>query len=167
MPMYRKLFVFLAVAAVAHLASALTYGKVSLICPIDGESFETTLAMSGTQAGQFIDLKPYGPIAAPWPIAKCPTSGFVMYKKPFTEDELAVLKPYVAGAEYQALQHTETNYYLAARLQRVLKAPDETIAFTLLRASWEAQGRDQYVVYANEALVAFKDLGEQTPTHRK
>ncbi|MFP5391179.1 MAG: hypothetical protein ACLGI6_06485 [Gammaproteobacteria bacterium] len=124
-------------------------------------------AMSGTQFGIFLDLKPYGPIAAPWPLAKCPANGFVLYKPKFSKAELAKLKPYVASAEYRTLGANHTDYYLAARLARVAGEPAVTIAQLLLRATWEAgpqedeQGKvkvdtQRYAQYAGEALDAFK-----------
>lgn len=157
-----RLIAFASAWLLAVPAKALTFGEVDVVCPLDGEKFRTVEAMSGTQFGMYLDLKPLGPIAAPWPIAKCPSSGFVVYKRNFTPEEISQLRPYVASPEYQALQRSETNYYLAAKLQSVVKAPAGAVAFTLLRATWEAKPGNQYAAYAAEALDAYK-LALQQP----
>lgn len=143
-------------AALAMQAQALTFMKVDLVCPLDGEKFQATLAGSGTSFGQYLDLKPYGPTAAPWPLAKCPASGFVMYKDKFTEEELARLREYVASAEYRAMKDVHSNYYLATKLRAHLGEQKPKLAYFLLQASWEARGH--YERYASEALEAYQEL---------
>jgi hypothetical protein len=135
---------------------ALTTREVEETCPIDGEKFKTTVAMSGTQFGIYLDAKPYGALLAPSPLPKCPTTGFVMYKAKFSDDELARLRPYVQSAEYRALIGVETTYYLAATLQRRVNEDNHRIASALLRATWQAENDAQYRRYAREALEANK-----------
>lgn len=143
----------------AASASAMTMARQDFVCPIDGEEFQADVAMSGTQFGRQLDRKPIGPMPAPWPLPKCPTSGFVMFKREFTADEVAKFKRFVATAEYSQMQAVETDYFLAARLSQFLGEPDEDVAWRLLQATWEARpGGAQYQRYAGEALKAFKRL---------
>ena len=143
---------------VAPITSALTFQEEELTCPIDGENFKATLAASGTMFGRFLDFKPFGPIAAPWPLAKCPSSGFVMYKDKFSDDELAQLRKYVLSDEYKKLSSSHVNYYLAARLRAHLGEKSSRLANTLLQATWEAKSQSQYEQYASEALDAYKQV---------
>lgn len=138
-------------------ANAATFYQAELVCPIGGGSFTTTLAGSGFTSGRFLDLKPFGPTPAPWPLAKCPSNGFVLYQSKFTDSELDRLKEFVESPMYQEQKSLHTNYYLAAVLQRHLKEPPSRVAFTLLQATWEARG-NQYQPYASEALEQYKIL---------
>ena len=138
------------VMLLAQPAYAHTVRDVDFVCPLDGEEFTQRISASGTSYGRMLDLKPYGPIAAPWSLPVCPTSGFVMYRPRFSAEEVGKLKPYVDSYEYWSMRRTETTYYLAAKLQEVLGEPDETLAFTLLQATWQAESREQYERYARE-----------------
>ncbi|MBP7370537.1 MAG: hypothetical protein KA902_03775, partial [Arenimonas sp.] len=115
---------------------AMTEYKSDLICPIGGEKFEAVLAGSGTSFGNYLDLKPYGPTPAPWPIAKCPSNGFVIFKNSFTPTEREKLKSFVETEQYQLLQKKYSNYYLAAKLKENLGVAKREIAHTLLQATW-------------------------------
>lgn len=151
----------MSVAVQAH-----TSYESELVCPIGGEKFNAMLAGSGTSFGKFLDFKPYGPIAAPWPLAKCPSNGFVMFQNKFSEPELERLDTFVASAAYQKMKNTHTNYYLAAVLQRQIDAPPSRLAYTLLQATWEASG-SLYTAYATEALQAFMALlGAESPNSK-
>ncbi len=154
-------------ALCAPAANALTFNEVELVCPVDGEKFTATLAGSGTTFGRYLDLKPYGPTAAPWPLAKCPTSGFVMYKQKFSDDEISQFRKYVASGEYKALKDANTNYYLAAKLRASQGEKPPQIAYTLLQATWEAKSFPQYQQYATEALDAYKAAVADTTTDPK
>lgn len=136
-------------------ATASTVAEITVSCPIGGKSFTTTTAMSGSQFGQNLDLKPIGAIVSPWPIPKCPENGFVLYKETFSSAELKRLEPFVLSETYQSLQKTETNYYLAAVLMKHLGAPLQETADALLKATWEAEGGPRYKTYAGEALAVF------------
>jgi hypothetical protein len=163
----RTVAILLLLGGTSFATRALTARDLNIVCPIGGASFRTTQVMSGTRSGTYLDLKPFGAIAAPSPIPKCPGNGFVIFKNLLTEEEIAQLKPYIAAAEYQMLQRTETNYFLAARLQRVINAPAADIAYTLLQATWEAKAGDQYNAYAIEALDAFKTVLKTPRTDSK
>ena len=142
--------------AMPTIAIASTFAEVVVKCPFDGKEFKTVESMSGTRFGTYLDLKPYGPIAAPWPLAKCPSNGFVIFKNEFSKVEIAQLRDYVEGPIYQTLQRSETNYYLAAQLKGYLQHPQTEVAYTLLMATWEAKVGQQYQRYASEALEAYK-----------
>ena len=149
-------FLLLLVAPLCSMASIVM--DVEVTCPIGGERFETVVAMSGTQFGQNLDRRPFGAIVTPWPLSKCPSNGFVIYKDDLTASEIDRLTPYVKSATYQTLQKKESDYYLAAHLMQYLGAPKSTIADALLKATWEAELDDRYERYAVEALAAYEAL---------
>ncbi|MGY3266776.1 hypothetical protein [Lysobacter sp. HA35] len=142
----------MALALLSNSAPAMTLMPVQLKCPIGGEAFTATLAMSGTQFGQNLDRRPVGAIASPWPMARCPKNGFVLFKQDFTPAEIKTLQPFVLSPDYQALQKSESNYFLASRLMEKLGAPQNEIASALLRATWEVEKDPRYPRYAQAAL---------------
>jgi Uncharacterized protein conserved in bacteria (DUF2225) len=144
------------IICVPPAAKALTYLPTEYVCPIDGEKFRTTMAVSGTRLGQYLDLRPYGSIASPWPLAKCPTSGFVIYKEEYSQVELSRLREYVASEDYKLRTNTDTNYYLSAKLRANLGESPAQLAFVFLQATWEARSIVQYEKYALDALDAYK-----------
>src|SRR5262245_42254341 len=145
------------IAAAPAAATALTFIEREVACPVGGETFKAHLPASETQFRQQLDLKQTGEIASPWPLARCPGNGFVIYKESFSGEEIARIAAYVASAEYQAMRATETNYFLAAALRSRFGDPPATIAMTLLQATWEAQSDEQqYRRYATLALAAFE-----------
>ena len=126
-----------------------------MICPIDGEKFDAYLSLSHTIAGRYLDLKPYGAIAAPQPVAKCPTSGFLMWKENFTEVELTSLRDFLKTDTWHKLKGRHTDYYLIAKLQEHVGYSQSDVKFMLLQATWEAKSKYQYRLYATEALNAY------------
>lgn len=149
-------FLLLFVAPLFSMAS--TVMNVEVTCPIGGERFEAEMAMSGTQFGQNLDRRPFGAIITPWPLSKCPSNGFVIYKDDFTASEIDRLTPYVKSVTYQTLQTKESDYYMAAHLMQYVGASKSTIADALLKATWEAEQDERYERYAVEALAAFEAL---------
>ncbi len=136
-----------------------------LACPYDGTKFVFEGQMSGSSFDKTLDLMPVGALVSPWPIAECPTNGFVFYKQPFTSDELEQLRSFVLSDEYRALK-TETTYYRAARLMERAGERHEKVSWALLAATWQV-GRDvaRYERYADELLarleVDFARLGDE------
>jgi len=157
-----RLSIFLLGTLLSISAHAQMSYRADLVCPIGGEKFKTVLALSGTSFGKFLDMKPYGLIKAPWPLAKCPSNGFVMFQKKFSDTELSHLESFVTSTQYQEMKNTHTNYYLAASLQRQIDTPLHKLAYTLVQATWEARG-DLYTVYATEALEAYVALLKTEP----
>lgn len=154
--MIRKLFSCILFMLYPLQGHAMTLHTSKITCPIGGEKFEAVLASSGTSFGNYLDLKPYGPTPAPWPIAKCPGNGFVLYKDSFTAAEIKTLEAFVNSKQYQADQKRYSNYYLAAKLRAHAGTTKRELAYTLLYATWEAESRDEYEKYALEALDAFR-----------
>jgi len=139
-------------AVLAH-----TQEEVDLVCPLDGEKFKQVLSMSGTRYGQMLDLKPFGPTVAPWPLPVCPTSGFVVYRHDFQPDEIERFRTFVATPEYAAAR-TETPYFRVAKLQTFLGEDRSAVALSLLQATWEAESPDQYARYARDALELYRGV---------
>jgi hypothetical protein len=165
-------FLALTIAAVTGaaplVANASTVEEVEVICPIDGSKFKTIEAMSGSSFGQQLDLKPIGAIISPWPLARCPSNGFVIYKEEFSPKEIARLKKYVASPAYRALRKGNTNYYLAANLMEFMGDNTEVVAFALLKATWEVQTETKrYNLYAKEALAKYKQILTNPPSDKK
>jgi hypothetical protein len=140
---------------------AMTVHDVDMTCPIGGEKFSARMVGSGTAFGQYLDRRQFGATASPWPLAKCPKNGFVIFRDDFTAGEIAQLTAIVASADYRALQARETNYHVAAWLLRRLgAAPAEVFAFQLA-ATWEAsddERHDRYDRYAAEALATLEQV---------
>jgi len=149
-------FLILATTLAASPVAAMTVYEAELTCPIGGEKFTTRLVGSGTAFGQYLDRRQFGATVSPWPLAKCPTNGFVIFRKDFSAAEKSRLEAIVASAEYRALQASETNYYLAAHLKRALGASPLELFPTLLAATWEATGDARYDRYATEALATLE-----------
>jgi len=149
---------FLAAAFAAASTHAMTVHEVDVTCPIGGGKFTTRMVGSGTAFGQYLDRRRFGATVSPWPLAKCPANGFVIYKDDFTATEIAQLGPIVASPEYRELQARETDHYLAAYLQRRLGAAPLAVFPFLLAATWEATGDERYDRYATEALAALEQV---------
>lgn len=148
----------IAVSAALLLATPLaasTYTEVEKTCPIGGKKFKFMELMSISTYGRMADGMPIGSGIFPIDLPKCPDNGLVMYKD-FSKADLAVLKPVVASAEYQALQRKETVYFLAAWLAEKLGEQDQ-VAGLLLSATWEAKNQEPGGELArryNEAFLA-------------
>jgi hypothetical protein len=149
----------IAVSAALLLAmplAASSYTEVEKTCPIGGKKFKFMELMSISTFGRMADGMPVGSGIFPIDLPKCPDNGLVMYKD-FSKADLAVLKPIVAGAEYQALQRKETVYFLAAWLAEKLGERDQ-VAGLLLSATWEAKNQEPGGEMArryNEAFLAW------------
>lgn len=139
---------------------ASTIMEVDKVCPIDGEKFTATVAMSGTSWGRRFDLKQLGPIIQPWPIPICPKSGFAMYREDFSESELEHLKLFVMSEQYQSMRMTHTPHYLASRIATELGASGWHKVSLLLNATWEAENKNQdleaaYQVELEQTLIDY------------
>jgi hypothetical protein len=114
----------------------------SMKCPIGGKSFSYTTTASYSSWGSRPDGKPYGSWDFPLELPKCPDNGLVIFDE-FKKDDLAKLEPLVASQEYQSLAARETNYYLAAWLMQRLGRDPVDVAWMLVQASWQADGRPE------------------------
>ena len=141
----------LAGATVAHAQGA----TVEAVCPIDGERFKYQTAPQRTTNETYLDQRPVDP-AFPWPYAKCPTSGFVIYRNNFPRSRIAKLQDFVKTDEYQRAAKIHTTHYLEALMRRQLGDSPYAIAYALLQASWEVSADPaRYKQYAGEALAAY------------
>jgi hypothetical protein len=126
--------------------------QVEMTCPYDGAKFTAQLQGSGTSFGTLLDYRPIGAIVTPWPLAVCPTNGFVFYKTKFEDGELETLRPFVLSNEYQSLKD-ETPYFRASWLMEHAGLPHIEVTRELLQATWETyKPRDRYIRYAKAVL---------------
>ena len=109
-------------------------------CPIGGERFEHVTTASYTTFGQRLDGKPYGSWHFPLDLPRCPGNGLVIFEK-FGPDDLERLKPLVASDEYRAMLPVETDYYLAGWLMEKLGREPLDVAWMVVQASWQADGK--------------------------
>jgi hypothetical protein len=132
----------LAAGALATIsAHAMTRNVVEMTCPYDGVKFNFVAQMSGTSSDRLLDWMPFGAIESPWPLASCPTNGFVFLKAKYEDDELEKLRPLILSAEFQNIKN-ETPYYRAAWIMERTGASHEDVSRFLLQATWEA-GRNE------------------------
>src|SRR4051812_31571723 len=120
-------------------AAATPTVKRAMTCPVGGESFDYQQPVSSAALGMRPDGKPYGTSAAPARLPECPGNGLVLYKD-YTADEAKTLAPLIASEDYQALRKSDTQYYRAYWLMRQMGVGPEDYLWTLLQASWEAEG---------------------------
>ena len=111
-------------------------------CPVGGKSFTHTTTGSYSTWGYRPDGKPYGSWDFPMQLPKCPGNGLVIFDD-FTKAEVKRLELLVESAEYRAIRDKETNYYLAAWLMERLGRPAIDIAWAIVQASWQADGRPE------------------------
>ena len=156
-------FVFVGALLLAGIPAALAQGKtVEVVCPIDGERFKYQLAPERSTNETYLDQRSVDP-ALPWPYAKCPTSGFVIYRSNFPRGRIARLQQYVKTDEYRQLAKVHTTRYLEAVMRRYLNDSPYAVAYALLQATWEAWGNPAlYKQYAGEALAAYDAIALET-----
>ena len=118
------------VAGTSGTAAAAKPVTLDFTCPYDGTKFSAAQVVMARSSDTTLDLKPVGEIPSPWPLAICPTNGFVFFKLQFSEDELAKLKPFVFSDEFKAMQN-ESPYYRAAWLNEHLGAKHSDVTWFL------------------------------------
>ena len=138
-------------------ADALTMEQQEFVCPIGGGVFTAQVVMSYSQFGSRFDLRPIGALVAPIPLPVCPSNGFVMYSREFTDEELTQLADIVASSDFQAARAVHSDYYMVAYMRERLGASDYTLGHTYLSASWEVedQAGERPAQYLGLALAAF------------
>jgi hypothetical protein len=150
----KRLFMMALLLACAGTARA-QGATVEAICPIDGERFRYETPPKRASSETYLDQRPVDP-AFPWPYAKCPTSGFVVYLSNFPKNRLSRLQEYVKTDEYQRAAKVHTTHYLEALMRRQMGDSPYSVAYALLQASWEVAGEpERYKQYAGEALAAY------------
>lgn len=144
---------------ISSQAASSTFRNGEKICPIDGTKFKTRMAASGTQFGKRLDLKPTGAIAAPWPLAVCPSDKFVFYKAKYSAEEIKSLKKLINSNEYKKLSQNNSSYYLLAKIYEHQKRKSIDIAFSYLKASWQVDpSSTKYKLYSSSALKYFNQV---------
>ncbi len=116
---------------------AMTLHEVEMTCPYDGTKFTFQAQGSGTTFDKSLDFMAIGPIRSPWPIAICPTNGFVFIKDEYSPEDLERLRPLVLSPDYQALKG-ETPYYHAAWITERDGGAHRKVSIFLMQATWEA-----------------------------
>ncbi|QIO33097.1 hypothetical protein [Bradyrhizobium sp. 1(2017)] len=146
-----------ALANGALTAQAMTRSTVEMTCPYDGVKFTFNAQNSGTSFGKQLDGMPVGAIESPWPLASCPTNGFVFVKAKYEDDELERLRPLILSAEFQAIR-SEAPYYRASWIMERTGASHAEVSNLLLQATWEA-GRTELGerIRANTPGISAKD----------
>lgn len=98
-------------------------------------------------------MKPMGPTAAPWRIAQCPSCGFVLYKKEFSDSEKVHLREIVESVDYRTARKLGSTYYCLAHIYRKLNHPAYEIAWVLLQASWQVESdKGRYTTCLQESV---------------
>ncbi|WP_100176758.1 hypothetical protein [Bradyrhizobium nitroreducens] len=132
---------WLALTGGTFAAHAMTRSMVEMICPYDGVKFTFSAQNSGTSLDQQLDRMPVGAIESPWPLASCPTNGFVFVKAKYEDDELERLRPLILSPEFQGIR-SEMPYYRAAWIVGHTGASHAAVSNLLLQATWEAGRAD-------------------------
>jgi hypothetical protein len=117
-------------------AQTMTIHTIEMTCLYDGTKFKFEAQGSGTAFDKALDGMLMGAIQSPWPLAVCPTNGFVFLRDGYDAGELERLRPLILSAEYQALKD-ETPYYRAAWIMERSAAPRTEVSMLLLQATWE------------------------------
>lgn len=130
-------------------------------CPIDKEGFLVPELGLHITFGRNLDWEPEAHIGYPPPMPVCPTSGAVITKPVYDEDEIELLQMAVNTDEYKALYaEKHASYFLRAELNRLLETDAENRWWYLLHATWEAShcgAKDKYRLYALRTIDAAKE----------
>jgi uncharacterized protein (DUF2225 family) len=153
-----SVFMFCAalVVALARPGDTRTVTDVDVKCPLCHTSFTTKSDVSGTRLGMRLDLKPVGPIAAPWSVPKCPKCHFIVYTRDLSDSEKKALLKLVNSAEYRNLSEDNSTYFLLAKIYETVGMDNLEIAHTYLKASWQVENDGKkYPKYLEAAHAKF------------
>jgi hypothetical protein len=106
-------------------------------CPIDGNQWTQLTDMSGYQSGTRLDLKPLGPIPAPWILPQCPKCRFVLYEEDMAKLPLDKIKPFILSESYQSATKGQPTYFCLGLIEEFLDASPLVIGDAYLKASWQ------------------------------
>ncbi|TNE31238.1 MAG: hypothetical protein EP349_04265 [Alphaproteobacteria bacterium] len=136
-------------------------------CPVDKEGLLTPELGMPITFGRNLDWEPEAHIGYPPPMPVCRTSGAVITKSEYTDEELELLKMAVNTDEYKALYaEKHASYFLRAELNRLLELDAENRWWYLLNATWEAShcnAKDKYRLYALRTIEAAKERLQKIP----
>ncbi|MBL8669827.1 MAG: ankyrin repeat domain-containing protein [Alphaproteobacteria bacterium] len=160
----------LALSAVAPAqAGMIVYDEAP--CPLDpAEKVRFESLTSYSRQGMRLDGRPIDSKPRYLALSLCSKSGLVVYKREFSADEVARLRPLVASPEYQRLRHAELphylRYWLVARMEP--GAPEAAIDM-ILEAIWVAEdvGRpEKRTAYAREARALIDKRAKEVKAAR-
>jgi hypothetical protein len=144
------------VFALAGVLPALgrTLGETKSVCPFSGLPFLAITENSGSQMCMRLDLKPVGFIGAPPRVPICPDHRFPVYRTDWSKADIARLRPWVESDEFRILAANESPYFRIARIEERLAAPQQTVAWSYLAASWQVEDDpERYRRYLELALA--------------
>ena len=134
----RILLVLVLSLAVVGAARADTVVTQEMTCPLCSHAFKCELDASGTRFGMRLDLKPVGPIAAPWRLPVCPKCHFVIYDEHIPAEEIEKCREIVPSQTYK--KHIgRASHYLLGILFEGLQKPSMNLAHIFLKASWQEE----------------------------
>jgi uncharacterized protein (DUF2225 family) len=126
-------------------------------CPVCHTAFKAVIDLSSSRHGMRLDLKPVGPIPAPWVIPKCPKCGFIVYKQEWEEAEQLKVQQLVNSEEYKKILPDNSTYFILARIYEYVGMDDFEIAHTYLKASWQVEhDKAKCAKYLEESLKKFE-----------
>lgn len=136
----------------------------TMTCPIDGEQFLAIVGSNGQYQGLRLDTRRLGAAVEPVPLPVCPTSGFVVYRRDFTPEQLATATKLVESTEFRYQTRVGNEYSVAAWLAQQFDEPKMVIAHFYLEASWLFESDPvKNPEYLKQALdwytIALDDLG--------
>ncbi|MDZ4737795.1 MAG: hypothetical protein SGJ07_15750 [Rhodospirillaceae bacterium] len=143
-------------------AAAADFFLDEITCPIDGEVFTAIIGVNAESAGQRLDTRRVGSAVDPIPLPICPTSGFVIYRRDFSESELAKARELVASSQFRGAQQHANEYNTAAWIAERLDESPLIVAHFYLEASWlEERDPVKNVRYLEMALGWYTIAGDQ------
>lgn len=129
-------------------------------CPIGSEKFTALSIGVNTRFGVHLDWSPVSYMRFPVPLAVCPSNGFIIDKREYTDQELEKIRQVITSDEYKNLySEKHTSYYLYAKLSKMLRAKEVEQWWILLNATWEADicgDTEKYKKYALEVIEEAK-----------
>jgi len=130
---------FFVFVAFVQTGATHTMAERDVKCPLCHTQFKTKVDVSGTRMGMRLDLKPLGPIAAPWSVPKCPNCHFIVYTNDLKDSEKKDLLKLINSDEYRNISKDNSTYFLLAKIYETVGMDDLEIAHTYLRASWQVE----------------------------
>ena len=136
-------------------------------CPVGGEKFKSLDSMAYSTFGKHLDWEPVSYMEFPVPLQVCPSNGFIIDKKEYSDAELEKRRAVIESPEYKKLfAERHAGFYLLAHWNRLLKEKPDNDWWFLLTATWEAdQCKDsgKYRQYAQEAIQSAKLALKKSP----
>ena len=148
--------------AAYHCQTAVGYHMYweEMVCPVGREKFKALRLGTHSTIGTYLDLSSVSYLRLPAPKPVCPSNGFVIDKKEYTDQELAERKRIIETDDYTAyLFDGNTTYYIYAKFAERLNDFDGDLWWLYLTATHEAGmcDLDKYEAYVLETLPKAKE----------